>query len=125
MKKIRPLYDQHGAEGYYRAFAARARTEGVRDFGACLSPQNAFYILQGIETLPLRMEKHVANTQRVLEFLCHHEAVSYVRHPSLTDHPDYELATRLLPKGAGSIVSFGVKGGRTSGTCLLYTSRCV
>ena len=105
------------------AFAARARTEGVRDFGACLSPQNAFYILQGIETLPLRMEKHVANTQRVLEFLCHHEAVSYVRHPSLTDHPDYELATRLLPKGAGSIVSFGVKGGRTSGTSFIENCR--
>ncbi len=97
------------------AFSARARTEGVRDFGACLSPQNAFYILQGIETLPLRMARHVSNTREVLAFLEGHEAVSYVRHPSLESHPDHELAGRLLPKGAGSIISFGVEGGRAAG----------
>jgi O-acetylhomoserine (thiol)-lyase len=98
------------------AFSARARTEGVRDFGARLGPQNAFYILQGVETLPLRMARHVSNTRAVLAFLEGHEAVSYVRHPSLESHPDHELAARLLPKGAGSIISFGVRGGRVAGS---------
>lgn len=97
------------------AFLQRARTEGLRDFGACLSPQNAFYLLQGIETLPLRMERHVANTRAVLDFLSGHPAVDWVVHPTLPDHPDYALAQKLLPRGAGSIVSFGVKGGREAG----------
>lgn len=97
------------------AFSARARTEGVRDFGACMAPQNAFYILQGVETLPLRMERHIANTARVLTFLQGHEAVSYLQHPTLPSHPDHALAGRLLPRGAGSIVSFGVNGGRAAG----------
>ena len=98
-----------------QAFAARARTEGLRDFGACLSPQNAFYLLLGIETLPLRMERHMANTAAVLDFLGKHPAVAWVVHPSLPDHPDHALAARLLPRGAGSIVSFGVQGGRAAG----------
>lgn len=98
-----------------QAFAARARTEGLRDFGACLSPQNAFYHLLGIETLPLRMERHIANTAAVLDFLAAHPAVAYVIHPTRADHPDHALAQRLLPKGAGSIVSFGVKGGMAAG----------
>lgn len=98
-----------------QAFAARARTEGLRDFGACLSPQNAFYHLLGIETLPLRMERHIANTAAILDFLAGHPAVAYVIHPTRPDHPDHALAQRLLPKGAGSIVSFGVKGGRAAG----------
>ena len=98
-----------------QAFAARARTEGLRDFGACLSPQHAFYILLGVETLPLRMERHMANTAAVLDFLGKHPAVAWVVHPSLPSHPDQALAARLLPKGAGSIVSFGVKGGRAAG----------
>ncbi len=98
-----------------QAFAARARTEGLRDFGACLSPQNAFYHLLGVETLPLRMERHIANTAAVLAFLADHPAVAYVIHPTCADHPDHALARRLLPKGAGSIVSFGVKGGRAAG----------
>ena len=105
------------------AFSARARTEGVRDFGACLSPQNAFYILQGVETLPLRMERHVRNTEAVLAFLVDHPAVTYVRHPSLAEHPDHELAKRLLPRGAGSIVSFGVKGGRAAGAKFIEACR--
>lgn len=105
------------------AFAARARTEGLRDFGACLSPHNAFYILQGIETLPLRMARHVANTERVLAFLTEHPAVSYVLHPSLPDHPDHALARRLLPRGAGSIVSFGVRGGRAAGARFIEACR--
>ena len=97
------------------AFHMRARTEGLRDFGACMSPQHAFYIMQGVETLPLRMDRHVANTAAVVDFLAGHEAVAYVIHPSLETHPDHELAMELLPKGQGSIVSFGVKGGREAG----------
>jgi O-acetylhomoserine (thiol)-lyase len=93
----------------------RARTEGLRDFGACLSPQNAFYILQGVETLPLRIERHIANTHLVVKFLATHDAVAWVLHPSLASHPDYRLAQRVLPTGAGSMVSFGVKGGRSAG----------
>ena len=97
------------------AFAQRARSEGLRDFGACLSPTNAFYLLQGVETLPLRMERHISNTAAILAFLQKSEAVAWINHPSLPDHPDHALAQSLLPKGAGSIVSFGVKGGRAAG----------
>ncbi|MEX2629915.1 MAG: O-acetylhomoserine aminocarboxypropyltransferase [Tistlia sp.] len=97
------------------AFALRARTEGLRDFGAVMAPQTAFYLLQGVETLPLRMERHMANSLKVIDFLLGNEAVSWVLHPSIPEHPDHALAERLLPKGAGSIVSFGVKGGRQAG----------
>ncbi len=97
------------------AFIMRARTEGLRDFGACLSPSNAFYLLQGVETLPLRMERHVANTTAVLQALQNNKAVEWVLHPSLEAHEDFALAKRLLPRGAGSIVSFGIKGGRPAG----------
>ena len=97
------------------AFHMRARTEGLRDFGACMSPQHAFYILQGVETLPLRMSRHVSNTDAVVEYLSGHDTVAYVIHPSLETHPDHALAKELLPKGQGSIVSFGVKGGRDAG----------
>jgi len=106
-----------------QALSMRARAEGLRDFGAALSPQNAFYILQGVETLPLRMERHVANTARVLEFLSASEAVAWVLHPSLPAHPDHALAGRLLPKGAGSIVSFGIKGGRRAGARFIEACR--
>ncbi|MHA1600150.1 MAG: O-acetylhomoserine aminocarboxypropyltransferase [Alphaproteobacteria bacterium] len=99
-----------------QAFCMRARAEGLRDLGPAMSPQNAFYILQGIETLPLRIERHVANTARVLEFLESDDAVAWVVHPTLPNHPDHELAQRLLPKGAGSIISFGLEGGRDAGT---------
>jgi O-acetylhomoserine (thiol)-lyase len=97
------------------AFIMRARTEGLRDFGACLSPTNAFHLLQGVETLHVRMERHVANTATVLEFLKANKAVDWVLHPSLESHPDHALAGELLPRGAGSIVSFGIKGGRPAG----------
>jgi O-acetylhomoserine (thiol)-lyase len=97
------------------AFIMRARAEGLRDFGACLSPANAFHLLQGVETLPLRMERHMANTAAVLDFLSKNPAVDWVLHPSLKSHPDHALAQTLLPKGAGSIVSFGIKGGRSAG----------
>jgi O-acetylhomoserine (thiol)-lyase len=98
-----------------QAFIMRARAEGMKDFGACLSPANAFYILQGIETLPLRMQKHVANAEAVASFLDEAEAVEWVNYPSLSSHPDHQLAKELLPKGAGSILSFGIRGGRQAG----------
>ena len=97
------------------AFSMRARSEGLRDFGGCLSPTNAFYLLQGVETLALRMQRHVENTAKVLDFLNGHEAVAWVTHPTLASHPDHALAQQLLPRGAGSIVSFGIKGGREAG----------
>jgi O-acetylhomoserine (thiol)-lyase len=97
------------------AFIMRARTEGLRDFGACLSPTNAFQLLQGVETLAIRMERHVANTSAVLAALTANKAVDWVLHPSLENHPDHALAKTLLPRGAGSIISFGIKGGRPAG----------
>ena len=97
------------------AFIMRARTEGLRDFGACLSPTNAFYLLQGVETLAVRMQRHVENTAAVLNFLAKNKAVEWVLHPSLESHPDFELAKRLLPRGAGAIISCGIKGGRVAG----------
>ena len=98
-----------------QAFVMRARAEGMKDFGACISPANAFYIMQGIETLPLRMQKHTANAEVVAEFLDGADEVEWVNYPSLASHPDHELAKTLLPKGAGSILSFGIRGGRESG----------
>jgi O-acetylhomoserine (thiol)-lyase len=106
-----------------QAFIMRARAEGLRDFGACMSPTNAFHILQGVETLPVRMERHVANTAKVLDFLQRNEAVSWVIHPSLPGHPDHALAQLLLPKGAGSMVSFGIKGGRPAGRVFIDSVR--
>ncbi|MBT3745851.1 MAG: O-acetylhomoserine aminocarboxypropyltransferase [Actinobacteria bacterium] len=98
-----------------QALSMRARAEGLRDFGACMSPANAFYLLQGIETLPLRMDRHVENTRKVLGLLDTHPAVEWIKHPEHPSHPDFELAKRLYPKGAGAILSFGVKGGRSAG----------
>ncbi|HIN90479.1 MAG TPA: bifunctional O-acetylhomoserine aminocarboxypropyltransferase/cysteine synthase, partial [Porticoccaceae bacterium] len=97
------------------AFITRARKEGLRDFGACMSPTTAFQILQGIETLPLRMQRHVENTAAVVEFLVEQEQVKWLNHPLLPDHPDHELAHSLLPKGCGAVFSFGIKGGRAAG----------
>ena len=98
-----------------QALSMRARAEGLRDFGACMSPANAFYLLQGVETLSLRMDRHVANTRRVIDLLDTHEAVEWIRHPEHPSHPDHELAARLYPHGAGAILSFGVTGGREAG----------
>lgn len=97
------------------AFTAKARAEAMYNFGPSLSPQNAFYLLQGLETLALRMDKHIANTHALLDWLSQHEQVAWVRHPDLPDHPGHQLAKKLLPKGAGSIITFGVKGGRAAG----------
>ncbi len=101
------------------AFIMRARAEGLRDFGACMSPANAFYLLQGIETLPVRMARHVANCETVARFLEKHAAVAWVKYPGLESHPDHALAKRQLPKGAGAILSFGIKGGRKAGARLI------
>ncbi len=105
------------------AFISRARKEGARDFGACMSPTTAFHILQGVETLGLRMERHVANTRRVVEFLDRHETVERVGYPELTQHPDHALAKKLLPKGAGAVFGFDLKGGRDAGRIFIESLR--
>ena len=105
------------------AFTMRVRTEGLRQFGVCLSPANAFYLLQGVETLSLRLQRHIENTRVVLDFLQKHRAVSWILHPELPTHPDHALAKRLLPRGAGSMVSFGVKGGRAAGARFIESLR--
>ena len=97
------------------AFLLRARREGLRDFGACISPMNAFLILQGIETLNIRMEKHISNTNDILSFLSKNEFVKEVIHPSLDNHPDYNLSKKLYSKGTSSIINFSLKGGFDSG----------
>jgi len=97
------------------AFITRARAEGLRDFGAAMSPANAFQLLQGVETLPLRMAKHVANARSVTEMLSANDAVDWVKYPSAPDHPDHDLAKKLYPNGTGAILSFGIKGGREAG----------
>ncbi len=97
------------------AFITRARREGLRDFGACMSPSTAFYLLQGVETLSLRMQRHVENTRKVVEYLCASKAVEWVNYPELPEHPDHKLAQRLLPRGCGAVFSFGLKGGRANG----------
>ncbi|MEC8153405.1 MAG: O-acetylhomoserine aminocarboxypropyltransferase [Pseudomonadota bacterium] len=105
------------------AFIARARTEGLRDFGTVLSAQSAFYLIQGMETLSLRMERHIANARAVLDFLANHEAVAWVRHPDMPDHRDHEVAKRQLPEGATSMIVFGVKGGFEAGKALINSAR--
>ena len=97
------------------AFLLRARREGLRDFGACMSPHTAWLILQGIETLGLRMARHMSNTERVVQFLAAHPWVSRVGHPLLESHPSHALAQKLLPRGAGSVFSFDIRGNRAQG----------
>ena len=97
------------------AFLLRARREGLRDFGACMSPHTAWLILQGIETLSLRMARHMSNTEKVVAFLASHPFVSRVGHPMLDSHPSHMLAKKLLPRGAGSVFSFDLKGSRNQG----------
>ncbi len=96
-------------------FSLRARREGLRDFGAVMSPHNAFAILQGIETLSLRMDRHVSNARKIVEFLVAHPAVESVSYPELPEHPDYQLAKKLLPRGCGAVFSFTLKGDRAAG----------
>src|SRR5215210_506627 len=101
------------------AFLLRARREGLRDFGACMSPHTAWLILQGIETLPLRMARHVENTRKVVDFLVSRAMVENVGYPELEDHPSHALARRLLPRGAGSVFSFNLRGSRAQGRAFI------
>ncbi len=97
------------------AFLLRARREGLRDFGACMAAMTAFQVLQGLETLHLRMPRHVASTAIVVDFLSRHEAVRRVHHPDLPAHPDHALARRLYPGGCSAILAFELAGGREAG----------
>ena len=106
-----------------RAFLLRARREGLRDFGACMAPMTAFQLLQGVETLHLRMPRHVESTRKVVQFLASHAAVAKVIYPELPDHPDHALAKKLLPLGAGAVFSFEIKGGRAAGKTFIESLR--
>ena len=97
------------------AFINRARKEGARDFGACMSPHTAFLILQGLETLSLRMEKHISNTREIVSFLNEHKDVKSVSYPELESHPDNKLAQEILPRGCGAVFTFEIEGGLESG----------
>jgi len=101
------------------AFTMMARAEGMRDMGPCLAPQNAWNILHGLETLSLRMEKHCSNALKMVEYLSNHESVAWVSHASAPGHPDKELAEKILPKGTGSMIAFGIKGGREAGQAFI------
>ncbi|WP_341888045.1 O-acetylhomoserine aminocarboxypropyltransferase [Variovorax sp. YR752] len=101
------------------AFLLRARREGLRDFGACMSPHTAWLILQGIETLPLRMARHVENTRKLVQFLAAHPMVARVGYPELEGHPSHALAKKLLPRGCGSVFSFDIKGSRAQGKAFI------
>ncbi len=103
------------------AFLLRARREGLRDFGACMSPHTAWLILQGIETLPLRMQQHMRNTEKVVQFLASQPFVARVGHPLLESHPSHQLAQKLLPRGVASVFSFDLKGTREQGKKFIET----
>ena len=106
-----------------RAFLLRARREGLRDFGACMAPMTAFQILQGVETLHLRMPRHVESTRRVIQFLSSHPQVEKILYPEIPNHPDYELAKKLLPKGCGAVFPFDIRGGRPAGKSFIESLR--
>ena len=115
----RPYAGFHGMvfadESTVAPFLLRARREGLRDFGACMSAHTAFLLLQGLETLPLRMARHVENTRKVVAFLASHPQIEAVAYPELPTHPDHALAQRLLPRGCGAVFSFNLKGTRAAG----------
>jgi O-acetylhomoserine (thiol)-lyase len=96
-------------------YIIKARVQVLRDVGACQAPFNSWATIQGIETLSLRMDRHVANAEAVVKYLDGHKQVSWVKHPSLSSHPDHERAKKYLPKGAGAILGFGIKGGVEAG----------
>ena len=110
-------------ESTVAAFLLRARREGLRDFGACMAPTTAFHILQGIETLGLRMARHVDNTRKVVQFLVSHPAVESVGYPELPTHPDHEIAKKLLPRGCGAVFPFSIRGGRPAGRKFIESLR--
>lgn len=97
------------------AYIIKARVQLLRDTGAAISPFNSFLLLQGLETLSLRVERHVSNTKKIIEFLQNHPMVTWVNYPSIKGNKYYDLAQKYLPKGAGSIFTFGIKGGVEAG----------
>ncbi len=101
------------------AFILKARVQVLRDLGACQAPINSWLTIQGIETLSLRMDRHVANAQRVAEFLENHPQVTWVCYPGLSSHGDHERAKKILPKGPGAILGFGIQGGREAGQAFI------
>ena len=110
------VFSEESTDG---AFLLRARREGLRDFGACMSPHTAWLILQGVETLPLRMARHVENTRRIVAFLAAHPMVAAVGYPELDGHPSQALAKKLLPRGCGAVFSFDLKGSRAQGKAFI------
>ena len=104
--------DEYGPAAYIN----RARKEGARDFGACMSPHTAFLVLQGMETLSLRMEKHIQNTRTIVNFLNAHKSVKSVCYPELSNHPDHDLANKILPKGSVTETSGWPEGDTTFST---------
>ena len=109
------FFDEFGPS----AFSMRIRAESMRDFGASLSPQNAFLLMQGLESLSLRMPRHVSNAETLALWLADNDNVSWVNHPSLESHPNHTLAKDLFPDGAGSVLSFGVAGGIEAGKAFM------
>jgi O-acetylhomoserine (thiol)-lyase len=101
----------------------KVRVQLLRDIGACISPFNSFLLLQGIETLGLRMERHSQNALAVAQFLKEHSKVEWVLYPGLPDHPSYALAQKYMPKGQSGIVGFGIKGGRAAGAKFINSLR--
>ncbi len=106
-------------ESTVAAFCLRARREGLRDFGACMAPATAWQILQGMETLGVRMERHIANARTVVDFLVKHPFVESVAHPELESHPDHAIAKRLYKQGCGAVFSFSMKGNREQGKAFI------
>ena len=105
------FFETFGDFGYI----TKCRLETLRTLGPSLSPFNSFLFLQGLETLPLRMERHVENAKRVANYLDQHDAITWVRYAGLPDNPYHALARKYLPKGPGSILTFGIKGGQQAG----------
>ncbi len=123
MSEPEPAY--HGLTFYETfgdfGFTTKARAVALRDFGPAMAPMNAFFTITGIETLPLRMERHVANAQAVAVFLAGHKAVEWVSYAGLKDSPFHDLANKYLPKGPGAVFTFGVKGGYDAGVKTVET----
>ncbi|MDQ2906351.1 MAG: O-acetylhomoserine aminocarboxypropyltransferase/cysteine synthase, partial [Chloroflexota bacterium] len=124
---VDPSPGYHGVRFYETfgdfCFCMKARCETVRDTGPAISPFNSFLLLQGLETLSLRMDRHCQNAVRVAQFLQEHPAVSWVHYPGLPADPSYDLAQRYLPRGAGAIFTFGVKGGYEAGKAVINSVR--
>jgi O-acetylhomoserine (thiol)-lyase len=120
---VEPSDAYHGMEFYKTfgqlAFLLKARTEGLRDQGATLSPFNSFLFLQGLETLALRMERHSTNALAVAKFLEQHPSVSWVSYPGLESSPSHHLVSKYLPHGSGGVLAFGIKGGLEAGRAFI------